>query len=72
METWTRLTVTRGEVGGGQWWTEGEGIRQRTCMNDPWTWTTVGIDCGRGVRWEEEDKGEKNWDSYNRITIKKW
>ena len=22
-------------------WKEREGISQRTCMNDPWTWTTV-------------------------------
>ena len=29
-----------GEEEGGEWGKEGEGIRQRTCMNDPWTWTT--------------------------------
>ena len=39
--------------GQGQWWKEGEGIRQRTCMSDPWTWTTgweltVGVGGGIG------------------------
>ena len=39
--------------GGGRWWKEGEGISQRTCMNDPSTWTmvwgwTVGAGGGRG------------------------
>ena len=24
-----------------EWWKEGEEINQRTCMNDPCTWTTV-------------------------------
>ena len=38
METWNRLTVTRGERGGGKWRKEGEGTSQRTYMNDPWTW----------------------------------
>ena len=28
---------------------EGEGSSQRTCMNDPWTWTTVwGLTVGLG------------------------
>ena len=28
---------------------EGEGISQRTCMNDPWTWTMVqGLTVGAG------------------------
>ena len=52
METWSRLTVTRGEDRGGQWWKEGEGTRQRTCMNDPQTWTTVWgltVVVGRGL-----------------------
>ena len=46
METRNRLTVTRGEEGEGQCWKEGEGTGQTTCMNDPWTWTTVGMNCG--------------------------
>ena len=41
METWSRLTVSRGEVGGGITVDGGEGTRQRTCMNDPRMWTTV-------------------------------
>ena len=35
-----RLTALRGEQCRGEWWKEGEGISQRTYMNDPWTWTT--------------------------------
>ena len=27
--------------GGGKWWKEGEGTRQRTCMNDPQIQTIV-------------------------------
>ena len=39
---------------------------QRTCMNDPWTWTTVwGLTEGVGVGWVEESKGGKS-----RITVK--
>ena len=38
----------------------GEGTRQRTCTNDPWTWTTVrGLPVGVGLGWAEEDKGGK-------------
>ena len=60
METWDRLTMTRGEAGGGQWWKEGEGTRQRTCMNDPWTCTMVwGWTVGAGVCGTEEPKGAK-------------
>ena len=72
METWNRLTVTRGEGRGGQWWKEGEGTRQRTHMSDPWTWTqvwelTVGV--GRRGDGQRRAKGE-DWDNCNRITIK--
>ena len=43
-----------------EWWKEGEGINQRTCMNDPCTWTTVwGLTVGAGVCWMEEGKGGK-------------
>ena len=34
LQTWNRLTLTRGEWGGGQWWKEGEGTSQKTCVND--------------------------------------
>ena len=29
------------KYGGQQWWKEGEGTRERICLNDPRTWTTV-------------------------------
>ena len=49
-----------GEEEGGEWGKEGEGIRQRTCMNDPWTWTTVwGLTVGAGHEWAEEGKEGK-------------
>ena len=35
--------------GRGAWWSEGEGTGQGTCMNDPWTWTTV---LGWTVGWD--------------------
>ena len=41
METENRLTAARGNGGVEEWWKEGEGTSQRTCMNDPQTWTTV-------------------------------
>ena len=34
-----RLTAVGGEEGEGEGWEEGEGISQRTGMNDSWTWT---------------------------------
>ena len=46
-----RLKVTRGVGGGVQWWKEREGTRERTCVNDPQTWTTVWEFCGSGA-WE--------------------
>ena len=47
-------------VGGEEWWEDGEGTSQRTCMNDPQTWTTVwGLSVGVGVGWAEEGKGGK-------------
>ena len=53
METWSRLTAARGKGREKEWWKQGEGTRQRTCMNDPWTWTilwelTVGMGAGLG------------------------
>ena len=59
METLNRLTVARGEW--EEWWEEGEGISQRTCMNDPWTWAMVWaltVEVG-GVGWAEEGNGGK-------------
>ena len=41
METWSRLKVTTEWGEGGQSWKEGEGSRQRTCVTDQRTWTTV-------------------------------
>ena len=48
METWNRLTVTRGQVSAGQWWKEREGTSQRTCMNNKHMDVVngVGIDWG--------------------------
>ena len=40
-----------------------EGTSQITCINGPWTWTTVRA--GRG------GQRVKKWDNCNRITIKK-
>ena len=57
METWSRLTAARGK-GEGKWWEEGEGISQRTCINDTWTWTVVGTDWGGWARWRRTE-GEK-------------
>ena len=49
----------QGEWGGGQWWEEEEGTRQRASMNDPRTWTTAwGLTVG-GVGWTEEGDGGK-------------
>ena len=44
--------------GGELWWKEGERTSQRTCINDPWTWTavwelTVGV--GDGMAEEGKD-----------------
>ena len=67
METWNRLTAARGKSG-VEWWKEGERTSQRTCMNDPWTWTmvwelTVGAGDGLG------GGGQRGtiWDNCNRI-----
>ena len=60
METGNRLTAARGKWGGRKPWKEGKGASQRTCMNDPRTWTIVwGWIVGVGVGWVEKGKGEK-------------
>ena len=45
-------------MGEGEWWREGEGISQRTCLNDPQTRTTV---WGWTAVWQGglEEAGEK-------------
>ena len=35
IDTWNILTAARGGRGGGDWMKEGEGISQRTHMEDP-------------------------------------
>ena len=45
-------------------WKEGEGISQRTCMHDPWTWTmerglTVGVGSGLGGGGQKRKKLEQ-------------
>ena len=73
METRNRLAASRDEGRGQYWRKEVTSTRQRTCMNDPWTWTTVwgltmrvGGGIGRGrQRW-------KNWNNCNRITVKNY
>ena len=38
-------------LGGGEWWKEEDEISQKTCINDPWTWTIVwGLTVGEGGR----------------------
>ena len=68
METWNRLKVTRGEG----IMEERRGRDQRTCMNDPRTWTTVWeLTVGVGGGMCRGGQRGKNWDNCNRITIKK-
>ena len=48
-----------------------EGTSQRTCMNDPQTWTTVWeLIVGAGGEMSEGGQRGKNWDNCNRMTIK--
>ena len=40
-------------------------------MNDPWTWTTVWeLTVGEGGGMGGGGQRDKNWDNWNRITIK--
>ena len=58
--------------GGGNWMKDSEGINQRTCINGPWTWTTMwGLTVGTGSGLGRGGQRGKNWDNCNRITIKK-
>ena len=52
MEIKKKLTVTRGEWGGGQWGKKGKS--QGICIKDPWTKTMVG---GGWVGLNVEDGG---------------
>ena len=45
METWNRLIPVGGVERWGKWWTEREGISQRTFMKDTWT-TERGLTVG--------------------------
>ena len=68
METWDRLTAAREEKRG---WKEGEEISQRTCMNDPRTWTMVwGLTVGAEGEMGGGRQRGKSWDNCNRITVK--
>ena len=62
-ETWKHGTDCSCWRRGG-WWKEGEGISQRTCMNDSWTWTMKwGLTVGeRGGLGGGGKKGKK-WDN---------
>ena len=41
LDTRNRLAAVGGEEGGGDWMEDGEGISQKTYMNNPQTQTTV-------------------------------
>ena len=63
MEIWNRLKATREKGEGGQSWKEGEGMKQRTCMNDLWTrtavWEFVGVGMvGMGGREQRKKLGQ--------------
>ena len=58
----------------GEWWKEEERISQRTCMSDPWTWTTVwGLTVGAGDGLDGGGQRGKDWDwdNYKRINENK-
>ena len=51
---------------------KGERTSQRTCMNDPWTWTMVwGLTVGARGRLSGGGQRGINWDICNRIKNKK-
>ena len=44
-----QMISVEGKVGGGEWWKEGEGTSQTTCVNDSGTWTIErGLTVGEG------------------------
>ena len=52
-----------GRWGGGSW-KEGKVTTQRTCMNDPWTWTTVWeLTVGAGGGLGGGGQSKKNWET---------
>ena len=60
------------ETGEEVWWKEGEGTTQRTCINDPRTWTTVWESTVRTVGvWAGRRQRGKIWDNSNRINKNK-
>ena len=67
---WEHTDSCKREGRGGNWLKEGEGISQRTCMNNSWPWTTLcGLtESGRQAGWRGA-KGE-NWDKCNSINNK--
>ena len=71
METWNRLIAIVGEEGRGI--VKGrEGVSQRTCMNDSWTWTMErGLTVGERGKLGGGGQKEKNWVNCNRINNKK-
>ena len=59
METWNRMRTIGGEQEGVEWWKDGEGFSQRTCMNDSWIWTTErGLTVGERVGLHGVGKGK--------------
>ena len=66
IESWNRLKIVRGMGEGRDSVKEGEGIRQRTYMKDPCTWTTVwGLSMGVGGRMGRREQRGKNRDNSN-------
>ena len=41
MSLWHKTDSDQRERGGGKWGKESVGSSQGTCINDPWTWTTL-------------------------------
>ena len=59
MATWNRLIAITGEEGEVEWYKEGEGTSQRTCMNYTWTMGR-GLSVGkRGRLGGRKQKGKK-------------
>ena len=66
MEIRSRLAVTRGEGKRDKQGKDGERSSQRTCIKDPWTWTTGwGLTMGAGGGQGRGQQQEKKWDNCN-------